>query len=309
MAFHKNTPVVVSSLIERGIVSHCLKNSSLALENPLKTLKRNSNNIVISFLNINSIRYKLEDVNQVILNNVDLLCIAESKLNSTFTNAQIKVQGFKTFRLDVSDKSGGLFFYAREHLSVRQLDFSMISPEIQCITTELNLRKQKWLILNTYRNPKQNIAYFLDEISKLLDFYSAEYENLLLLGDFNEEISHPYMSTFITSFSLHSLILKPTCFKSTRGRCIDLILTNKNRSFMKSNSFETGLSDYHELIYTMFKTSYIKLKPKIINYRSFRHFTVEEFRKDLIAKLSKTENSDFDDYMHGIRISHRCSCP
>ena len=42
---------------------------------------------------------------------------------------------------------------------------------------------------------------------------------------------------------LYNLIKSPTCFKSTRGRCIDLLLTNSKYSFEKSHSFETGFSD------------------------------------------------------------------
>ena len=35
---------------------------------------------------------------------------------------------------------------------------------------------------------------------------------------------------------------------SVEGSNIDLILTNKPRSFYKTNTIETGLSDHHKLI-------------------------------------------------------------
>lgn len=230
----------------------------------------------------------------MILEHVDLLCIAESKLDSSFSEAQFRVQGFKQpFRLDVSDKSGGLLLYAREELSVRKLQCPHLHKDIQCIIVELNLRKQKWLLISVYRNPKQQIRFFLEEISKLIDYYSSDYENLICMGDFNEETKHPEMKTFLSSFDLHSLIHKQTCHKSAQGRSIDLILTNKNRSFIKSNSFETGISDHHELIYTMFKTTYMKLKPTVINYRSFKHFSSEMFRGDFSRAVMNLYKGDF----------------
>ena len=35
------------------------------------------------------------------------------------------------------------------------------------------------------------------------------------------------MKQFIEDNNLYNLIKKPTCFKSSNGKCIDLILTNK----------------------------------------------------------------------------------
>jgi exonuclease III len=268
--------------------------------NPLKLLKstsKNKNNIVISYLNVNSIRNKLDDVRNLILDNVDILCISESKLDSSFPIGQFSVPGFKQpVRLDVSDKSGGLLLFCRDYLPFRQLHCPVLNEDIQCIVSDLNLRKQKWLILSIYRNPKQNIRYFLDEITNVLDYYSSSYENIIIMGDFNEEITQSHMNNFLSQFSLYSLIKKPTCYKSSDGRCIDLILTNKNRSFQKSNSFETGISDHHNLIYTMFKTTYEKSPPQVVHFRSFRNFSFEYFQKDLTNCLDQSKPGDFDSF-------------
>jgi len=177
------------------------------------------------------------------------------------------------------------------------LNCPVSNDDIQVIITELNLRKIKWLNLYIYRNPKQNLRYFLDEITKILDFYSSTYDNFIIVGDFNEEITQSDMKHFISLFSLYNLIAQPTCYKSTDGRCIDLILTNKKRSFQRSNSFETGISDYHHLIYTMFRTTYEKSPSQILHYRSFRKFSEEAFRGDLIKALSKIEYGDFDSFI------------
>ena len=82
------------------------------------------------------------------------------------------------------------------------------------------------------------------------------------MGDFNEVATQSEVASFMTNFSLSSLFHDPTCFKSSDGRCIDLILSNKRRSFQKSNSFETGISDHHHLVYTMFRSKYTKASPQ-----------------------------------------------
>ena len=63
------------------------------------------------------------------------------------------------------------------------------------------------------------------------------------------------------------------------------ILTNEKRSFMHTQSFANEESDFHHMIYTMFKTTYIKLPPKIVKYRCFKTFIVDEFQRDLESNL------------------------
>ena len=41
-----------------------------------------------------------------------------------------------------------------------------------------------------------------------------------------------------------------TPFKGDGGLRIDLLITNSKLSFIKTNSFETGLSDHHHMIYS-----------------------------------------------------------
>ena len=45
---------------------------------------------------------------------------------------------------------------------------------------------------------------------------------------------------------------------------IDLFLTNKPKPFFKTYTTEAGLSDYHKLISTFFKSKAPRLMPKVI---------------------------------------------
>ena len=66
----------------------------------------------------------------------------------------------------------------------------------QIIPIELNLRKRKWLIISIYRPPKQNIRYFLEHLSSMLDFFGKIYEYCVIMGDFNLEPSNNHMKVF-----------------------------------------------------------------------------------------------------------------
>ena len=61
------------------------------------------------------------------------------------------------------------------------------------IPFELNLRKGKWLFVSIFKPNLQNNQYFVSSLSDLLHFYSNEYDNKVVLGDFNLEPSSPGM--------------------------------------------------------------------------------------------------------------------
>ena len=117
------------------------------------------------------------------------------------------------------------------------------------------------------------------------------------MGEFNLLECDFDILTLINNHDLCNLIKKPTCFKSTSGRCIDLMLTNKKFNFMNTQTFETGFSDFHVMLYTMLKSTYQKLQPQIIRYRQLKNICHEAFASDL--KLNLTLNGcvgDFDSF-------------
>ena len=99
-------------------------------------------------------------------------------------------------------------------------------------------------------------------------------------------------SAILISFSLNlfNIIKSNTCFKG-HGICIDLILSNSKYCFKYcfkySSAFETGLSDYHELIYPILKTTFKKEEPKLFKYRDYKKFGNTAFNTDLQSKLEE----------------------
>ena len=62
---------------------------------------------------------------------------------------------------------------------------------------------------------------------------------------------------------------------------IDLFLTNKPLSFQKTHVTETGLSDYHILMSSFFKSYFTRLRLKVITYRNYKKFDENVFLNDL----------------------------
>ena len=178
--------------------------------------------------------------------------------------------------------------YVREDIPSNLLKVE--SLPIEGFYVELNLRSENWLINCSYNPNRDVISNHIGVLSDFLDFHSSTYNNIIILGDFNVGVEEPHMKVFCENYNLQNLIKQPTCYKSpSRPTSIDLILTKVPRSFQSTCVIETGLPDFHLMILTVMKKTFKKFQPRIINHRSYKHFSNDTFRKDLIDKLSNEE--------------------
>ena len=97
------------------------------------------------------------------------------------------------------------------------------------------------------------------------------------------------LKRFLNLYSLKHLFKEPTCFKSYAPRCIDLVLTNRNRSVQQTTTVETGLSDVHKMVVIILKTTFPKQGPTVINYRNYKNYNENIFKNDLREELEKIE--------------------
>ena len=253
-------------------------------------------NVIISYININSISSKFSGFSEMIGENVDVSVIAETKIDPSFPMSQFLIDGFKSpYRLDVSGNSGGVLVYVKECLLSKYVNLVDTPPDIQVVPIEINVRKQKWLILPIYRPPQQTSEYFVDEISKLIDKCSS-YDRVMVLGDFNLEPDDIALSLLIQDHDLYNMIKQPTCFNSSKGRCIDLIFTNRKHSFLHSTSFETGFSDHHHMIYTILKTTFIKLPLKKFTCQDYKNWSQLRIEHDLRQNLISAHPSIYGNF-------------
>ena len=67
------------------------------------------------------------------------------------------------------------------------------------------------------------------------------------------------------------------------------MLTNSNRSFQNSLNIETGLCDFHTMTVTVLKTTFPKVKAKIILYRNYKKNSNYEFIEEIIPLIDKLD--------------------
>ena len=98
-----------------------------------------------------------------------------------------------------------------------------------------------------------------------------------------------YLSELCDTFSLTNIINGKTCFKAQKGASIDVLLTNRPGSFHKTGIFETGISNHHKLILSVFHSYFTHIPPKTNEYRNNKTFNETVFIHDLDQELLKGE--------------------
>ena len=75
-----------------------------------------------------------------------------------------------------------------------------------------------------------------------------------------------------------------------KPKCIDIILTNRNRSFQKSCVIDTRLSDFHKMTATILRSSLNKWEPKNVYYSGCKKLSNDAFRSELVKKNGSLQN-------------------
>ena len=102
----------------------------------MQRLERFNTSIVghLSYLNINSMRNNVEMIPETIAN-FDIFLISESKIDSTLSYTQFKINKYKLFRCDHNKFGVGLMLYLNKKITCKYLNSHpiILNAEIICI--------------------------------------------------------------------------------------------------------------------------------------------------------------------------------
>ena len=119
----------------------------------------------------------------------------------TFSASQFLMKVFEgPFRLDQNRN--------RDDIPSRRLLKHVFPSDIERLYIELNFRKCKQLLLRTYHSPSQSDQYYFNNIDKSLDPFS-NYENILLVKEFNAQVTDHYLSYRVFPKKVHVLKMFP----------------------------------------------------------------------------------------------------
>jgi Reverse transcriptase (RNA-dependent DNA polymerase)/Endonuclease-reverse transcriptase len=130
----------------------------------------------IAAWNCRGIIYKLEELlNFVISENIDIVLLSETFLNSKFN---FRKYGFLMYRLDRITNGGGVAIIIRTNITHRKLEIP-ITNTLEAVAIQITIRNQNHSIVSAYKPPHINLnTNDIDKIMSLSD-------NILIAGDLN----------------------------------------------------------------------------------------------------------------------------
>ena len=129
------------------------------IQNLIKSRKKHPNNVLICYLNINSLRYKECKFLP------HYFVLVETKLDETFPNSQFGIDQYEIrTQRDRNKNGGGLIEYVRKGLICKALE-DTVNLNSETILSEITIKNNKWAIFSAYRPPcNSNIETFLGDL-------------------------------------------------------------------------------------------------------------------------------------------------
>ena len=133
----------------------------------------------------------------MLLDDIDIFMVTETKLDNSFPASQFNVEGFITpFRLNRNKNGGGIILYIRSYIIASKLTNFTFSNDIEAFFVQINLKSNKWLICCSDNPNRTFVSNHLDHIAKGINTYSKMQEKMLLMGDFNVGFTEANMVAF-----------------------------------------------------------------------------------------------------------------
>lgn len=172
------------------IITATINNNNQTVFKQLReSRKRHPRNVLIAYLNINSVRYKFDEIKELLTDHiVDILFLAETKLDETFNNTLFTVDGYKLYRPDRNCSGGGIMSLISSNLPSSRKETLESEFPVENISHEIYINDKKWLIMGAYKPPSIKNDDFSFRFSQNLDKIIVNYDNYIVLGDFNFDI-------------------------------------------------------------------------------------------------------------------------
>ncbi|CAB4020826.1 Hypothetical predicted protein [Paramuricea clavata] len=189
---------------------------------------------------------------------IDILALSETWLNTSTTNAEVKIQEYNIYRLDRKHKKGGgVCIYVRNDFKTKVLkNLSYISPVgFHQLWLQVQVNKNKSMIVCvTYRPPDCPVTCIRDELKPKFIEALLLGKEIIILGDMNCNLlkTSCYESKILldTCSELHltQLIKDSTRITSQTSSLLDVIMISSSSKVKSSGVVDIGISD-HSMIY------------------------------------------------------------
>ena len=243
----------------------------------------------ISHLNIRSLKNKVIDVQQFLLENpYDLYTLSETWLNEDSCMREINsIAGYHFEGKSRKGKSGGgVGCYISDRIKYNRRE-ELETENLELMWLEIMRSNSSPIYVGVlYRKPSTlDIGNFFSALEENVDKVFNLSNNVILMGDFNcnmltENSFSKKVTEVCNTMTMTQVIEHPTRITPYSETLIDLIMHSNSIPVASSGVQTVGFSD-HSLVYIVIKSKMSSSIPSISTFRSFRSFDENEFKEDL----------------------------
>ena len=256
-------PYYDSSTIFLG--SSLYSNSGTVTDSSTSTLSLQANqlrlngNSSISLLctNVRSLLPKMDEMRAHCLAMcTDRVCVTETWLCPDIANSEVYIPGYSVFRMDRNHRGDGVAIYIRYPLSasvhpIYIMSSGLISTEF--LLLRLSTMQQRLVVGVFYRPPSTDTQYFINFQDTLKHLHPCDFQNLLICGDYNINVSdsasptsfHPLLEQLCLEFSLSQIVSNPTRISAGHSSILDLVLLSNPQSLLSCTITEPIATSDH----------------------------------------------------------------
>ena len=264
-------------------------NISLSTEKA-ENLVPNIRGLKIASLNINSLLKHIDELRVCVSKQqIDILAINETKLDSNIPMDLISLEGYNWVSMNRNRFGGGVGFYIRSTIDFR-IRPDLNTQGIELLSIEISKYKTKPFLLSTWYRPPNTSIDLLNKFENTLRLIDMEDKESIILGDFNcdilennhkDQITHEL--NFITNlYQYQQLIDEPTRETIHSKTLIDHLYSNKKENIVLAGVSKISISD-HYLIFGIKRFPSVKGEEHVIEFRNYKHFNEDYFLQDIIS--------------------------
>lgn len=195
-----------------------------------------SNYINLYYQNVRGIRSKTVAFRLGILSeNYDIVAITETWLNDSVLNAELFPPGYQVFRRDRStgqSRGGGVLLAVSNLIQARRLQH--LESDGENLWVKLELSNKKSFIISVVYFPPNSPMHVYDSFFEKLDSIVLKHESIIILGDFNLQVTGIDYDLALGSEVCKSLLYFNTMYKlslknnvfNELGKTLDLVLSD-----------------------------------------------------------------------------------
>lgn len=189
---------------------------------------------------------------------IDIICLSETWLTDNIPDSLIEIEGYNMVRNDrIYSRGGGVCIYYKSFIKCRLLSASEIilgdgdTCRTEFIFVEIMHHSNKFLLGVCYNPPGTDCSGVM--FNKLADL-SLQYENVLLLGDFNTnwnktDSKTEQLKSCLEYYGLKCLNSLNTHYFNGGSSLIDLVLTNNSEFVLNLNQVSAPAFSKHDVLF------------------------------------------------------------